>query len=152
MNPRPSSRRSPDAGNRRGGQKWIWNATRCAIYARDGFRCVYRVECDGGAPTRLLLDHMTPRAEGGDNAHDNLVTTCDACNLAKGDRSLDAWLLALGAAGYKHVRSLRTRVAQQTFLPIDAELGRLIEAHRPRGRSFTDAIPTWERFVAQAAE
>ena len=117
----------PDNQNR--GQKWVRNERRCAIYARDRFMCVYCEE----PGKRLLLDHVEPF---GGNGSDNLVTSCWDCNRDKSDKSLDAWLLHRQAARGEDAEALleiRQRVAIQTFLPPDMDLGRALEARRPRG-------------------
>ena len=59
--------------------------SRRALFARDGWRCVY---C-GTAGGRLTLDHVVPRSRGGDSVWENVVTSCAPCNLRKGDRLLD---------------------------------------------------------------
>jgi 5-methylcytosine-specific restriction endonuclease McrA len=56
--------------------------SRRALFARDGWRCVY---C-GTAAGRLTLDHVIPRSRGGDSSWENVVTSCAPCNLRKGDR------------------------------------------------------------------
>ena len=56
--------------------------SRRALFARDGWRCVY---C-GTACGRLTLDHVVPRSRGGDSVWENVVTSCAPCNLRKGDR------------------------------------------------------------------
>jgi 5-methylcytosine-specific restriction endonuclease McrA len=55
--------------------------SRRALFARDGWRCVY---C--GSTGRLTLDHVVPRSRGGDSVWENVVTSCAPCNLRKGDR------------------------------------------------------------------
>ena len=63
------------------------------IFARDGHRCVY---CAGVfPPEQLSLDHVQPRARGGDNSPGNLVTACLACNTRKGHQPAWAWLAQL---------------------------------------------------------
>jgi hypothetical protein len=63
------------------------------IFARDGSRCVY---CAGlFPPEQLSLDHVQPRARGGDNSPGNLVTACLACNTRKGHQPAWAWLAEL---------------------------------------------------------
>jgi 5-methylcytosine-specific restriction endonuclease McrA len=57
--------------------------SRRALFARDGWRCVY---C--GAATHLTLDHVVPRSRGGDSVWENVVTSCAPCNLRKGNRLL----------------------------------------------------------------
>ena len=59
--------------------------SRRALFARDGFRCVY---C-GDSSHRLTLDHVVPRSRGGDSVWENVVTACGPCNLRKGDRLLE---------------------------------------------------------------
>ena len=59
--------------------------SRRALFARDGWRCVY---C-GSSGGRLTLDHVIPRSRGGDSVWENVVTSCAPCNLKKGSRSLE---------------------------------------------------------------
>jgi len=59
--------------------------SRRALFARDGWKCVY---C-GTASGRLTLDHVVPRSRGGDSVWENVVTSCAPCNLRKGNRLLD---------------------------------------------------------------
>ena len=110
------------------GMNWNRRDKRCAIYARDEFRCVF---C-GAEPDQMQLDHLTPISEGGTNDEDNLVTCCNACNEAKGEQCFDAYCRQLEARG-TNVRRLRQRVAQSTFVPIDRALGKRLEARRTRG-------------------
>jgi 5-methylcytosine-specific restriction endonuclease McrA len=58
--------------------------SRRALFARDGWRCVY---C-GTASGRLTLDHVIPRSRGGGSVWENVVTSCAPCNLRKGNRLL----------------------------------------------------------------
>ena len=64
--------------------------SRRALFARDGWRCVY---C-GTSSGRLTLDHVIPRSRGGGSVWENVVTSCAPCNLRKGNR-----LPARGAHG-----------------------------------------------------
>jgi 5-methylcytosine-specific restriction endonuclease McrA len=65
--------------------------SRRALFARDGWKCVY---C-GTASGRLTLDHVVPRSRGGDSVWENVVTACSPCNLRKGDRLLDETAMSL---------------------------------------------------------
>src|SRR3954452_5230396 len=56
--------------------------SRRALFARDGWRCVY---C-GSSGGRLTLDHVIPRSRGGESIWENVVTSCAPCNLRKGNR------------------------------------------------------------------
>jgi len=40
----------------------------------------------------LEIDHVIPQSHGGSNRVANLVMTCRACNLAKGDKPLEDFL------------------------------------------------------------
>lgn len=133
--------------NRGQGQKWLRNTTRCAVYARDQFRCVY---CDDRAAA-LTVDHADPV---GGNGVDNLVTCCCSCNSSKGERSVDAWLLARAAAGEDEadLARVRQRVAIATLLPIDRRLGRTLEGRRGKGGgSFAALAPVFDELELEAA-
>jgi 5-methylcytosine-specific restriction endonuclease McrA len=65
--------------------------SRRALFARDGWRCVY---C-GSSSGRLTLDHVVPRSRGGDSVWENVVTACSPCNLKKGNRTLDEARMSL---------------------------------------------------------
>jgi len=56
--------------------------SRRALFARDGWRCVY---C-GTTAGRLTLDHVVPKSRGGESVWENVVTSCAPCNLRKGNR------------------------------------------------------------------
>lgn len=61
--------------------------TRFEVFKRDHFTCVY---CGRRPPDVLLeADHLVPRAAGGSDDIDNLVTACWDCNHGKADRLLD---------------------------------------------------------------
>lgn len=55
---------------------------RRAVFARDGGRCQY---CDGPAES---IDHVIPRAKGGQHTWENVVAACRPCNVRKRDRLL----------------------------------------------------------------
>ena len=63
-------------------RKTIGKKLRFDVFKRDGFECQY---C-GANPTTspLQVDHIHPVKEGGDNSIDNLVTSCQPCNIGKG--------------------------------------------------------------------
>ena len=65
--------------------------SRRALFARDGWRCVY---C-GSASGRLTLDHVVPRSRGGHSVWENVVTSCAPCNLRKGNRLLEEVAMTL---------------------------------------------------------
>jgi 5-methylcytosine-specific restriction endonuclease McrA len=67
--------------------------SRRALFARDGWRCVY---C-GTSSGRLTLDHVVPRSRGGDSVWENVVTSCAPCNLRKGNRLPEEVAMTLAA-------------------------------------------------------
>ena len=67
--------------------------SRRALFARDGWRCVY---C-GTTSGRLTLDHVVPRSRGGDSVWENVVTSCAPCNHKKGNRLLEEASMTLSA-------------------------------------------------------
>jgi 5-methylcytosine-specific restriction endonuclease McrA len=67
--------------------------SRRALFARDGWRCVY---CGTGGG-RLTLDHVVPKSRGGESIWENVVTSCAPCNLRKGNRLLHEASMELNA-------------------------------------------------------
>jgi 5-methylcytosine-specific restriction endonuclease McrA len=65
--------------------------SRRALFARDGWRCMY---C-GSANGRLTLDHVVPRSRGGSSVWENVVTSCAPCNMRKGNRLLEEASMSL---------------------------------------------------------
>ncbi|HVI42762.1 MAG TPA: HNH endonuclease, partial [Anaerovoracaceae bacterium] len=58
---------------------------RTGVFRRDQFICQY---CSATlTPSKLTLDHVLPRAQGGDSSWKNCVTSCFECNNRKGDRT-----------------------------------------------------------------
>ena len=53
------------------------------VLRRDGHRCQY---C-GRNDVPLTVDHVIPKARGGDESWENLVAACVRCNNRKGDRT-----------------------------------------------------------------
>lgn len=94
--------------------------TRDALFARDGFTCVY---CGAVLPPeQLTVDHVQPRARGGDGSGGNLVTACGPCNVRKGHRPLAHFLADEPAAAAsfftlathvwpRHLRAVREEMA-----------------------------------------
>lgn len=52
------------------------------ILRRDGNHCLY---C--GSTNNLTIDHIVPRSRGGRDTWENLATSCNRCNVTKGDRT-----------------------------------------------------------------
>ena len=68
-----------------GGSDRIWKVppvNRREVLRRDHHTCQY---C--GSRKQLTLDHVIPRAQGGQHTWDNVVTACAPCNAKKGART-----------------------------------------------------------------
>ncbi|MCE4223516.1 HNH endonuclease [Methylobacterium sp. C25] len=61
--------------------------TRYHLFLRDEFTCQYCGE--RLPPQELTFDHVNPRSKGGESVWTNIVASCSADNLRKGNRSLD---------------------------------------------------------------
>lgn len=66
---------------------------RFAIYNRDHFTCIYCGRSSIADGVVLAVDHIIPRARGGEDIAGNLVTACRQCNSEKSDRVLAPHLL-----------------------------------------------------------
>jgi 5-methylcytosine-specific restriction endonuclease McrA len=109
---RSPTRRSPTAGNREQGSKWLWPPTRRRIYERDNWRCVWCTRAVGRLSAnehrsltfaQASIDHVVSRSRGGSNEPSNLITCCKRCNEKRGDRSVSefaAFLCDPGGALY----------------------------------------------------
>lgn len=88
---------------------WLDSVIRLAIYMRDDFKCAYcrRLLTHTACPFDLTIDHLLPRALGGDHSIKNLVTACRSCNSRKGARS---WLTWATKAQRKRIIKQRRRV------------------------------------------
>ena len=61
-----------------------WLKLRFEIFNRDNFRCQY---CGRSAKDNciIVIDHINPISKDGSNKDDNLITSCNECNLGKSD-------------------------------------------------------------------
>lgn len=68
--------------------KTITKKTRFEIFKRDNFICQY---CGKSVKDGVVLnvDHIIPKAKGGGNEEQNLITSCFECNSGKRHRTLD---------------------------------------------------------------
>lgn len=115
---------------------------RFEVFKRDDFTCRY---CGRKTPAVVLeADHVIPKAEGGGDEIENLVTSCWECNSGKGKRLLDV----MNAEGDVHEkaaalleREMQLReyneVRQQIRNRENADIQRVMEAwaqHWPGGQ------------------
>jgi 5-methylcytosine-specific restriction endonuclease McrA len=61
------------------------NLTRKNILRRDNHKCAY---C-GRGDLAFTMDHVIPKAKGGKDSWENLVTACLPCNNKKGSKTLE---------------------------------------------------------------
>ncbi len=65
----------------------ITKKIRFEVFKRDGFQCIY---CGKTPPTVTLeVDHVNPKAKGGSDDINNLITACFDCNRGKRDIPLN---------------------------------------------------------------
>lgn len=103
--------------------------TNRTLFARDHHLCMY---CGERYPQRLLTrDHVLPRARGGTDTWENVVTACKACNTRKDCRTPEEAGLKLLALPFRpsHVEGLI--LANRRIL---ADQMAFLEAQRPRRR------------------
>jgi len=62
---------------------------RFEIFKRDKFRCQYCGRNPREDKCKLVIDHIIPKARGGEDKVDNLITSCKECNLGKRDFLLE---------------------------------------------------------------
>lgn len=98
---------------RGGGDPSSWTARRVRVLERDGYLCAY---CGGKAST---VDHVTPKAMGGDDDFGNLVGCCEACNYRKNNRTPEQAGMAF-REGFTVSRDMRHRVTQKSDTPAPA--------------------------------
>jgi 5-methylcytosine-specific restriction endonuclease McrA len=55
------------------------------ILKRDNYTCQY---CGRNSGEKLTIDHVLPRSLGGRTIWENVVSACRACNLKKGNKTL----------------------------------------------------------------
>lgn len=101
----------------------IQQLSRRSIYIRDNYTCQYCAE--KFSAHALTLDHVIPRAQGGLNRWENLVTSCKPCNHTKDSRTPEE-------AGMKLLR-----------------VPRPLTIHTSRGmmRLAGHSEPTWQRYL-----
>jgi hypothetical protein len=69
-------------------RKQITKKVRFEVFKRDGFVCQY---CGNHPPSVFLqVDHINPVKLGGTNDMDNLITSCQPCNIGKTATPLSA--------------------------------------------------------------
>lgn len=140
-------------------RKAISTKLRFEIFKRDDFTCQY---CGDHPPKVVLhIDHIIPVVEGGGNDEENLVTSCDKCNLGKGPRMLSAKPKTLGQSaaevaereeqirGYAEVmQAKRERIDREAWEALEPWLANFCYDEESRGIRH-DWLSSVKRFVQQ---
>jgi 5-methylcytosine-specific restriction endonuclease McrA len=84
--------------------------TRKNILRRDSFKCCY---C-GRSDLPLTIDHIIPRARGGQDSWENLVCACVVCNNKKSDRTPEEAEMSLEQRPFKpsHIMFIKKMVGR----------------------------------------
>lgn len=64
------------------------------VFKRDGFRCVYCGKSSIEDGVKLCIDHIDPEYNDENNKMLNLITSCNECNLLKGNKKLDRGIVS----------------------------------------------------------
>lgn len=93
------------------------------IYLRDRHRCQY---CGKKFNSKdLTLDHILPRAQGGESTWENLVACCEPCNRVKADRT-----------------------PEQANMPLlHRPMPRTVHTSRHMMRLMGNGDPSWDKFL-----
>ena len=105
---------------------------RARIYIRDRYRCQYCGEHKHAKD--LTLDHILPRAQGGESTPHNLVSACVKCNQRKGNRTPEQARMPLLTSQ----KLLRLGLRSRSALPLRRIASRMEEISvygRNRGRA-----------------
>jgi hypothetical protein len=101
-------------------RKKITKKKRFEVFKRDEFTCQY---CGATPPSAILqVDHIHPVKLGGDNHMDNLITSCQQCNLGKSATPLTSIPESLSE------RAAKVKEREQQI----AEYGKVMAAKRAR--------------------
>jgi hypothetical protein len=73
----------------------ISKSKKAKVYAKTDGQCAY---CGLGLSAEMFaIDHVHPRASGGNNAIENLMPACNPCNASKGSKSIEHYRLYVAA-------------------------------------------------------
>ena len=134
-------------------RKAIGKKLRFEIFKRDEFSCVY---CGATPPSVILqIDHIHPIAEGGSNHIDNLITSCQSCNIGKGANLLSNIPQSLkDKANLVKEKEAQLKgyyeVMQMQKDRIDAEMWKIadvIDSGSPQSGMRTDWLQSIKRFL-----
>ena len=133
-------------------RKNLTKKVRFEVFKRDGFKCQY---C-GASPLENLLqvDHIIAVKNGGDNCIDNLITSCQPCNIGKGATPLTSIPESMKAKA-KRIRDneeqiqLYNQIIMQKRARIEREVWLVIAEMTDAEEFRRDWIKSIEKFVNQ---
>lgn len=70
-------------GNKPKKERTLTKSIKIEVFKRDDYTCK---ECGAGREAKLHVHHIIPVSQGGTDEMSNLVTLCESCNLAVGNR------------------------------------------------------------------
>ena len=116
---------------------------RSYVFHRDGARCVY---CGDAKAERYELDHILPKSRGGTDRVSNLVVSCQQCNIAKGNSSIEEFLAdrPVRLATVKRIQRASLAGASQMNI-IVPELLRRLEAMNISSAEHDAYTTSWTR-------
>lgn len=65
------------------------NVRSFSIFKRDGFTCIYCGKSSIEDGIKLNIEHIIPISKGGKTHINNLITSCEECNVCKNEHRLD---------------------------------------------------------------
>lgn len=100
-----------------------------ALFARDGYLCMY---CGSRFSVSMLTrDHVMPRAQGGRDDWENVITACKSCNNHKGNRTPEQAGMPLLAIPYEPNHAEYLMIANRRIL---ADQMVFLRQYLPRAR------------------
>jgi 5-methylcytosine-specific restriction endonuclease McrA len=102
---------------------YVVTFSRRNLFKRDDYQCQY-CACHPGSE-ELTIDHVVPRAQGGNSSWENCVLACVACNSKKADRTPE-----------QAAMPLRNKPRRPTWRPMFAARGVRIDS--------------WSKFISEA--
>lgn len=118
---------------------------RHALYIRDRHECLWcGCRVVPGAPMHCsdaaTLDHITPRAHGGDDTTSNLAVACAECNSRRQDTVVGAWIRAEGLDASRVRRELANRRRRVLDLEAGARQAERVAAALVEAAAMTRAL------------
>lgn len=93
---------------------------RLAIYARDGFQCLFcGAAIEDGA--EFTLDHLVCQCDGGSHKSSNLITACLRCNNTRGERDWREFAKGVAAFLGADPRQIKDEIEESRRQPLDIE-------------------------------